>query len=373
MKRLMTVVLALLAGHAAAQGVTPGQILIGQSAPLSGANAELGKDIRNGAAAYLRKLNDAGGVHGRKVELVSLDDANAVARAEENTKKLLDEHKVFALFGYASATLSRPALPLVAQHKVPFLAPFTGADPMRVFDRHVYNLRASYADELEKIVDHYAPLGVKRFSIVYYDDVVGRENRAAVDRALKKRNYATVSVAALKDRAKPDIASGVKEVAKGQPDVVILTTLYKASSDFIKEARAFGLGAQMISNSFPGASPLAKELGEQGAGVVVATVVPPFAKASLPIVSEYRAAMDKQFGDKAYSFTSLEAYIGAKVAAEAMRRAGPKLTREGFMKALDGMADYDVGGYLVGFSPTNHNGSSYVELMVIAKGQQFKH
>jgi ABC-type branched-subunit amino acid transport system substrate-binding protein len=244
---------------------------------------------------------------------------------------------------------------------------------MRVFDKHVYNLRASYADELEKIVDHYAPLGVKRFSIVYYDDVVGRENLAAVDRALKKRNYATVSVAALKDRAKPDIELGLKEVAKGQPDVVILTTLYKTSADFIKLARATGLPAQMISNSFPGASPLAKELGDQGAGVVVATVVPPYAKGSLPIVAEYRAAMDKRFGDKAYSFTSLESYIGAKVAAEAMRRAGPKLTREGFMKALDAMADYDVGGYSVGFSPSNHNGSSYVELTVIGKGQQFKH
>jgi branched-chain amino acid transport system substrate-binding protein len=374
MTKLLAVFLSFaFAAAAAAQGVTPSRILIGQSAPLTGANAELGKDIRNGALAYFRKVNDAGGVHGRKLELVSLDDANTVQRSGENTQKLVEEQKVFALFGYASATLSRPALPIVAKHNVPFLSPFTGADPMRVFDRNVYNMRASYADELEKIVEHFAPLGMKRFSIVYYDDVVGRENLAAVDRALKKRNYATVSVAALKDRAKPDIEAGVKEVAKGQPDVVILTTLYKASSDFVKVARSSGVSAQMISNSFPGASPLAKELGDHGVGVVVATVVPPFAKASLPIVGEYRAAMDKEFGDKAYSFTSLESYIAAKVAVEAMRRAGAKLTREGFTKVLDGMADYDVGGHTVGFSPSNHNGSSYVELMVIGKGQQFKH
>jgi len=374
MSKLLAVLISIAcAGGAAAQGVTANQILIGQSAPLTGANAELGKDIRNGALAYFKKVNDAGGVHGRKLELVSLDDANVVQRSGENTQKLVEEQKVFALFGYASATLSRPALPFVAKHNVPFLSPFTGADPMRVFDKNVYNMRASYADELEKIVDHFAPLGAKRFSIVYYDDVVGRENLAAVDRALKKRNYATVSVAGFKDRAKPDIESGVKAVAKGEPDVVILTTLYKASADFIKVARGAGVSAQMISNSFPGASPLAKELGKEGPGVVVATVVPPFAKASLPVVAEYRAAMDKQFGDKAYSFTSLESYIGAKVAVEAMRRAGPRLTREGYMKALDGMADYDVGGYNVGFSPSNHNGSSYVELAVISKGQQFKH
>jgi len=274
-------------------GVTAGSIVIGQSVPLSGANAELGNDIRNGALAYFAKVNAAGGVHGRKIELASLDDANQVPRAEANTKKLVEEQGVFALFGYASATLSRPALPTVEKHRVPFLSPFTGADPMRVFHKQVYNMRGSYAEELEKIVDHFFPLGVKRFSIVYYDDVVGKENLAAVERALKKRNLAVVSVAAFKTRNNPDIAGGLKDVMKGQPDVVILTTLYKATSDFVKAAQKAGFGAQMASNSFPGASPLAKELGGEGAGVIVATVVPPPSKRSLLIVQEYQVAIEK--------------------------------------------------------------------------------
>jgi len=105
-----------LSAQAQAPGVTARTILIGQSAPLTGANAELGNDIRNGALAYLQKVNDAGGVHGRRVELVSLDDGNVVARADANTKKLVEEQAVFALFGYASATLSRPALPHVEKH-----------------------------------------------------------------------------------------------------------------------------------------------------------------------------------------------------------------------------------------------------------------
>jgi ABC-type branched-subunit amino acid transport system substrate-binding protein len=363
---LLSFVLAL-AAHAQAPGVSARAILFGQSAPLSGSNAELGNDIRNGALAYFRKVNDAGGVHGRKLEFVSLDDANQVPRAEANTAKLIQEERVFALFGYASATLSRPALPLVEKHQVPFLAPFTGADPMRVFNRHVYNLRASYADELEKIVEHFVPLGVKRFSIVYYDDVVGRENFAAVDRALKKRSLQAASIAALKERANPDIATGVKEIAKGMPDVVILTTLYKASADFIKLARRSGVDAQMVSNSFPGASPLAKELGKEGAGVIVATVVPPPTKRSLPVVKEYQEAIAKQTGKKEYSFTSLESFIGAKVAVEALRRAGAQPTREAFMRELDGLRNFDAGGYVVSFSPANHNGSSFVELTVIGK------
>src|SRR5713226_1336425 len=141
---LIAGVVAVCAGAAQAQapGVGARSVVIGQSAPLSGANAEL----RNGALAYFKKVNDAGGVHGRRLELVTLDDANQVPRAEANTKKMVEEQGVFALFGYASATLSRPALPTVEKYGVPFLAPFTGADPMRLFNRQVYNMRASYAD-----------------------------------------------------------------------------------------------------------------------------------------------------------------------------------------------------------------------------------
>ena len=361
------------AAQAQAPGVSAGSIIFGQSAPLSGANAELGNDIRNGALAYFRKVNEAGGIHGRRLELVTLDDANQVPRSEANTKKLVEETGVFALMGYASATLSRPALPTVEKHRVPFLAPFTGADPMRVFHRYVYNMRASYADELEKIVEHFAPLGVKRFAIVYYDDVVGRENFSAVDRALKARGLTAVSVAAFKDRAKPDIEAAVKEIAKGSPDVIILTTLYKASADFVKLARRSGVSAQIASNSFPGASPLAKELGGEGAGVIVATVVPPPTKRSLPIVQEYQAAIEKQIGKKEWSFTSLESFIAAKVVVEALKRAGPRPTREAFMQALDGMRSFDVGGYVIAFAPDNHNGSSYVELTVIGRDLKFRY
>jgi ABC-type branched-subunit amino acid transport system substrate-binding protein len=374
---LAAAALAIAAGHDPAHAQVPGvsatTIVIGQSAPLSGANAELGNDIRNGALAYFKKVNEAGGVHGRKIELASLDDANAVPRAEENTKKLVEEQGVFALFGYASATLSRPALPFVDKHRVPFLSPFTGADPMRVFNKYVYNMRGSYAEELEKIVDHFAPLGVKRFSIVYYDDVVGRENFTAVERALKKRNLAVVSVAAWKDRAKPDIDGGVQSIARGEPDVVILTTLYKATADFVRAAHKAGLGFQMASNSFPGASPLAKELGKQGAGFIVATVVPPPSKRSLAIVQEYQVAIEKQLGKKDLSFTSLESYIAAKATVEALRRAGPKLTRESFMQALDGMKSFDAGGYVMSFSPSNHNGSSFVELTVLGRDLKFNY
>jgi ABC-type branched-subunit amino acid transport system substrate-binding protein len=372
--RKLAVALAIFcaASGAQAQGVTSTTIVLGQSAPLSGSNKDLGEDIRNGALAYFKKVNDAGGVNGRRIQLVTLDDGNDIKRSGENARKLLEDNDVLALFGYASATLSRPALPFVEKHKAPFLAPFTGADPMRVFNRYVYNMRASYADELEKIVDHYTKYGLKRFSIVHYDDAVGKENFTAVERALKQRNLVPVSVAAFKDRAKPDVETGVKQVLKGEPEVIILTTLYKATSDFIKLARKSGSTAQMVSNSFPGSSPLSKELGKDGVGVVVAQVVPsPFGSASVLVVTEYRAAIEKFLGKPEYSFTSLESYIAAKVVVEAMRRAGQNLNRETLMRSLDGMSSYDAGGYFVSFSPRDHNGSKFVDLTIIGKSLKF--
>src|SRR5690349_1183872 len=135
------------------QGVTKTTILVGQSGPLSGNNKEFGDDIRDGANAYFRRINDAGGIHGRKIELITLDDANDAKRAGDNGRVLIEERGVIALFGYASADLSMPALPYVEKHRVPFVAPFTGAGPMRKFNPLVYNVRASYADELEKIVE----------------------------------------------------------------------------------------------------------------------------------------------------------------------------------------------------------------------------
>src|SRR5436189_2267172 len=361
----------LFAGSVAhAQGVTKTNILIGQSSPFSGSNKELGEDIREGLQAYFKQVNDAGGVNGRILELVALDDANDAKRSAENARVLREQRGVIALIGYASAPLRLPALPVVEKGKVAFVGPFTGAEPMRSFRRNVYNIRASYADELEKIVDFYTTTGVKKFSVIHYDDAVGKENLAAVEVALTKRGLKAASIGTLK-RNQTDLGAAVSDVVKAAPDVVIATTLYKTTGDFIKSAKKAGSGAQFASTSFVGASALAGELGDQGMGVVVSQVVPPYARNSIPIVREYQAAIETSPGKKEYSFTSLESYIGAKVLVEAIRRAGVNPTREGLLKTLDSIQNFNVGGYLVDFSPSNHNGSKFVELTAISKAGRF--
>jgi branched-chain amino acid transport system substrate-binding protein len=353
-----------------AQGVTKTTVLVGQSGPLSGSNKEFGEDIRDGANAYFKKINDAGGVHGRKIQLLTLDDGNDAKRSGENGRILIEERGVLALFGYASATLSMPALPFVEKHRVPFIGPLTGADPMRKFRPLVYNVRASYADELEKIVEFYTTTGMSKFAILHYDDAVGKENLGAVEVALTKRNLKPVAVGAVK-RNQTELGEAVGGVVKSAPDVVIATTLYATTANFIKQARKAGSGAQFASTSFVGASALANELKEQGTGVVVAQVVPPYSKQSIPVVKEYQAAIEKLLGKKDYSFTSLESYIAAKVLVEGIRRAGPNLTRETLIKALDSMQNFDAGGYIVDFSPREHNGSKFVELTAISKAGRF--
>ena len=371
-KLLAALAAAALAAPAVALGQgAAGVIVVGQSAPLSGSNKDLGTDIRNGALAYFKRVNDAGGVNGRKIELVSLDDANDTKRSEANTKQLLESNNPIALYGYGSATLSRPALPLVEAAKIPFVAPFTGADPMRKFNRYVYNHRASYADELEKIVEHYTTFGIKRFAVLHYDDAVGKENFGAVDRALKARNLAPVAVASV-TRTQTDFAKELAAVATSNPDVMILTTLYKTSADFIKGMKKQGVGAQFVSTSFAGSTALANALGADGLGVAMAQVVPSYLKRSIPVVREYQAAMEATLGKKEYSYTSLESYIAAKVLVEGLRRAGAQPTREKVLAALDGISNYDVGGYLVSFSPTNHNGSSFVSLSILGRDLAFR-
>jgi ABC-type branched-subunit amino acid transport system substrate-binding protein len=365
-----TFVWLISTGGAYAQGVTKTTVLIGQSSPFSGSNKELGDDIREGLQAYFKQVNAAGGINGRTIELIALDDANDAKRSGENARVLIEQRGVLALIGYASATLSLPALPFVEKNKVAFVGPFTGAEPMRSFRRNVYNIRASYADELEKIVDFYTTTGMKKFSVIHYDDAIGKENLAAVETALTRRGLKLSSIGTLK-RNQTDLGAAVSDVVKVAPDVVIATTLYKTTSDFIKAAKIAGSTAQFASTSFVGASALATELGDQGTGVVVAQVVPPYARTSVPVVREYQVAIEKSLGKKDYSFTSLEAYIAAKVLVEAIRRSGANPTREGLMKTLDSMQAFNVGGYQVDFSPTNHNGSRFVELTAIGKAGRF--
>jgi branched-chain amino acid transport system substrate-binding protein len=338
-------------------------IVVGQSAPLTGGNAELGTDIRNGALAYFRKVNEAGGLPQGRLKLVTLDDGNETKRSAENTRKLVDEHQAVALFGYASSTLSIPAMPAVLEGKVPFFAPFTGADAIRKQNEYVYTVRATYADEITRIINFWGNLGNTRVSVLHYDDAVGKQNFETVAQVLKKFDRTPVSVA-IKRNA--DITEqNVADAIASDPQVMVVTTLYAPAAQMIKRLKAAHRATMVTSLSFAGASQLAKALGPDATGVSVALTVPTPRSRTIPVVKECDEAWTAAGHKEPMSVTALEACIAAKVLVEGMRRSGKELTRASLHRALSGLGRYDAGGYVVEFKPNFRHGGSFVTMALL--------
>lgn len=346
------------------------EIVIGQSAPLSGANADLGKDIRNGALAYLQKINAAGGVGGQKIKLVTLDDKNDAKVSGENTKKLVDEEKVVALFGYASSTLSIPAMPTVKEKKVPFFAPFTGADTIRKQNEFVYTVRATYADEIEKLIGFWGGLGFARITVLHYDDAVGKQNFETVTKTLEKFGKKPVSVSIARNVELGDAV--VQAVIQSDPQLIVVTTLYAPIAQLVKRLKVANRQYSVTSLSFAGASQIAKALGADAAGISVALTVPTPRETQIPIIKEFLDAWTSAGQTTSPSVTAVEGYVAAKVLVEGMKKAGRDITRESLQRALSALTRVDVGGLVIEFKPGFRHGGKYVDIAVIRANGELK-
>ncbi len=362
-------IMSAICGAASAQGVSSSTILIGQSAAQSGPAQELGKEMRAGAEAYFEAINKAGGINGRKIKLISLDDGYEPDKAVANTRKLINDEKVLALFGYVGTPTSNAALPVFTEAKVPFIGAFTGAQSLRdPFNRYIFNVRASYFDETEDIVGHLVQQGIKKIAVFYQNDAYGKAGLAGVERAMKKRMLEIVATGTV-ERNTVDVAAAVGTLAKSKSDAIIMVSAYKSCAAFIKAMKLAGGLQQFWNVSFVGSKALSRELGEDGRGVQISQVMPfPWSGAS-PIVYDYQNRIG---GPDNYSFTSLEGFIAAKVLVEGLKRAGKNPTRESLVDGLASMGKVDLGGFTVNYTPTNHNGSSFVDLTIISKNGSFK-
>ena len=359
---------ATLAG---AQGVTDSEIVLGQSVALSGPAQQLGLDMQLGANLYFNEVNRKGGVNGRKIVLKTLDDGYESTRAAENTRKLINEQKVFALFGYVGTPTSQASLPIFTEAKVPFVGPFTGAELLRApHNRYIFNVRASYFDETEAIVQHLTAMSIDKIAVFYQNDSYGQAGLAGVERALKKRNLAVVAQGTV-ERNTVDVAKAVAAIKGPQPQAVVMISAYKSCAAFIKEMKKAGSNPTFWNVSFVGSKALAKELDKEGRGVQISQVVPFPWDSSVPVVKEYQKALAADAKGEQPGFGTLEGYIAAKVMVEGLNRAGRKLDREGFIRAMETIRDWDAGGFKVSYGPDNHNGSKWVDLTIISKEQKF--
>lgn len=358
---------------AAVPGVTDTQIVIGQSAPLTGPAAQLGIRLRMGIEAYFKQVNADGGVAGRTLKLVSLDDGYEPPRAVANTKTFIDGGDVFALLGYVGTPTTLAAKPLIDNAGIPLIGPFTGAMGLRTpVDPYIFNIRASYNDETRKIVDQFLFLGLKKIAVFYQDDAYGMAGLTGVQKALAAHGLKPVATGTVK-RNTVDVAAALASILPAKPDLIVEVGTYTEVAAFNQQAIAKGYGGQFANVSFVGSEALAKALGPQGNGVIITQVVPfPFSTVT-PLVREYQAAMNAAGHKNDYDFTSLEGYIDAKVLVLALRKAGKALTRPSLIDALNNMSNENLGGFTVRFSPGNHSGSDYVDITSITANGNFRH
>lgn len=350
-------------------------IVIGQSVPLSGSNADIGRDMRDGALAVFAKANaaNAGNPAWRKIQLVTLDNANNRQRAAENTQQLLGQHNAMALFGYNSATNSIEAVALAAQHNMLFFAPFSGATGIRN-SPNVYTVRASYREEALKIIEAKRAIGADRALILHYDDEVGRANYEAVAAAYAELGAARPRGVAVKRGAAMD-AAAIDVVLKDAPHCVLATTQFSQVHDLLKAGSTRGTPVAVAALSFVNPDELAESVGAEARGTVVSQVIPaprPSNQVSVPVIRECAEALAAHSGAK-LNYTTLESCIAAKALVEALKKAGPKVTREGLLQAMGSLGRLDLGGFSLQFSPKQRQGSQWVELTILARGNRFVH
>lgn len=362
--RFLTVVLLCLASFTAqAQSVLP--LRLGQSLPLSGPLAELGGEYRDGMLAYFKALNAKGGVHGRPLELVTLDDAYVVERSVENAKQLIEQDDVFALIGMFGSANYAAMLPLINQRGIPSLAPYTGSDELRtVKSPTTFWLRASYGDETEKIIDQLTTLGIKRIAVFYQDDAFGKSGLAGVEKALAKRQLKVVATGAF-DKAKGDVREAVKTIGAADPQGVVMISTYKPTAAFVREMRLAGKTSQFFALSVVGYKALQSEMGQSAAGIAIAQVMPYPWNSTTPIVREFQALPAEIMPKSGATYTVLEGFIAAKLMTEGLRQAGPQPTREKLVAALGSLRQFDLGGFVVDYSKASRLGSNFVEVTIV--------
>ena len=374
--RLAPLLFMLSAGllHGADPGISASEIKIGQAAALSGPAQGLGDGMRTGLKAWVDLTNASGGIHGRKLALVSVDDGYDPDKCAEATDKLINDDQVFCLAGYVGTPTSKVAIPLLSEAKTPLIGAFTGAMLLRVDDktgkphRYVFNLRASYNDETETLVARLtSDLGAKRIAVFYQNDSFGLAGLAGSEKALTARSM-TVCAKGTFERNTLAVKKGLVDIQAGTPDAVIMIGPYKPIAAFIKEARAAGLTCPLATVSFVGTEKLVAEAGAEGNGVIISQVVPAPEDASIPLVKEYQEALKTSAPQAVPGYISLEGFATGKLLGLALAKAGDPPTREALVDGLSQVTDADLGGLRVVFGANDHQASDAVFLTRIQGG-----
>lgn len=357
----------LQAGSANAQ---ESQIVLGQSTDLTGPLGELGSAMHQGAQAAFAAVNARGGIQGRSIVLNTLDDQYDVQKGLANVKQLMADPNTFALFNCMGTANVEAMLPLVLESGIPFFAPFTGAQLSRVPQRNVFNIRASYAEEAEKLVQHLHTLGIKRIAIAYQANSFGKEVFNATQRSMAKLGLPDGPSATVENNAS-DAAAAAAKIAQAQPEAVLIGLAGKPAMEFVKSFRALRRGTWLYGLSVLGTSANIAALGADGVGMALTQVMPLPTNPVVPVAREFMQAW-KAIGAKTEpSHLALEGYINARVFCEALQRAGKNPTRASFIDATWSLRKLDLGGFEVHATEPGRNASRFVELTLVGRDGKY--
>lgn len=366
-------ILANLGLARAETGVSPDTIVFGQAAVLQGPASALGLGMKAGLEAAFDEINRKGGVHGRNLKLISVDDGYEPSKSIAATRKLIEEEKVFALIGSVGTPTAVATQPLAAAARMPFIGAFTGAGFLRnpKLDT-VVNIRASYDAETEAWVRHLTEdLKVSKIAIFYQDDAYGRAGLSGFQKAMAKRGMKVVAEGTY-ERNTTAIKTALLALRKAAPEAVVMVGAYKPCAEFIKLARKIEFNPVFVNISFVGASALAKELGTEGAGVIVSQVVPFPWDASIRVIADYHAAIKAKDPKAEPEFVSLEGYLVGRLAIAALEKAGPHPTRAALLQAIKDTGVFEIGGLTMTFGPNDNEGLDKVFMTVIQPDGSFK-
>ena len=346
-------------------------IKIYQSTALTGPLGDLGSAMHYGATAAFAAVNERGGVHGRHIELSTLDDGYEVARAKTNIEKMMLEPDCFALFNCMGTAMIQAVLPQVLETGVPLFAPFTGAQLARIKGaRNVFNIRASYADEADKIVRHLATLGIKRIALVYQNNTFGQDVMAGVQEAMAPLKMAPVLTTTVKDDSSDALAAAQK-IAAIPCEAVIVGLAGKPALNFIQAYRPLRRGVSVYGLSVLGTSANIKALGADAIGLAITQVVPLPTNLVVPVARDFQQAWKTQGTTTTPSHLALEGYINARVFIEALQRSGKEPTRASFIDATWNLKKFNLGGVQISAGGTERSASNFVELTMVGRDGRF--
>lgn len=331
-------------------GVTDDEIHLGSSLALTGHAGYLGTQTLRGAEAYIRTVNNDGGVYGRKITIKALDDSYDPPRCLANTQKFIIDNDVFALFCYVGTPTTVKVLPLVEEAEVPLIGMFTGANALRQpFNPYVINIRASYYQETETAVRHMVEvLGLTKIAVFYQYDAYGFDGLIGTELALKQYGLEPVARGSY-IRGTQNVNEGLEKIRQSGAEAVVMVGTYGACARFIKMAWNRGYDPIFYNVSFVGAEELARRLGEGPTAVLMSQVVPPpKATGSMDDAAvQYVTYLERHFPGETPSFVGLEGFLNARILVEGLMRAGPDLTREAFISGIESIRDYDLGSGMI--------------------------